>query len=226
MPNIPVLIIRFKNELQRYEVPSFRGAIIKSTSKSSDNLLFHNHDGDKLRYSYPLIQYKTIQHKAAIVCLKEGTEQIGNFFANNQSTISLSTRQLDLEIDKISTVNYNVQLWNDTFYYRINQWQALNAENYAKYQSLEGVVAKCAFLEKILIGNILSFLKGVGIYLDDQLVCEITSISTPQLIAVKNIKVNCFDIEFKTNISLPDYIGIGKHSSLGFGILTHIKQNK
>lgn len=226
MPNIPILIIRFKNEIQRYEVPLFRGAIIASTSQSKNNLLFHNHDGDKLRFAYPLIQYKTIQHKAAIVCLKEGTEQIGNFFANNKSVISLLDRQIDLEIDKISTINYNVQLWNDTFYYRITQWQALNSENYTKYKSLEGVVAKCSFLERILIGNILSFLKGVDIHIEEQLICEITSVSEPQLIKVKDVKVNCFNIEFKTNISLPDYIGIGKHSSLGFGILTHIKQNK
>ncbi len=223
MPQIPILIVRFKNPLESYEIPSFRGAIIQATSESGDNLLFHNHDGDKLRYAYPLIQYKTIQHKAAILCVKDGTEQIGNFFANNKGVINIQNRQLELEIDKITTTNYNIQLWDDTFYYRINNWQALNSDNYEKYQLLEGVVAKCAFLEKILIGNILSFLKGVGIHIENQLKCEITSLSDPKIIKVKNMKLNCFNIEFKTNISLPDYIGIGKHSSLGLGILTQKK---
>ena len=31
-----------------------------------------------------------------------------------------------------------------------------------------------------------------------------------------------FDIEFKTNLSLPQYIGIGKNASVGYGTLTII----
>jgi hypothetical protein len=31
-----------------------------------------------------------------------------------------------------------------------------------------------------------------------------------------------FDIEFKTNLYLPQYIGIGKNASVGFGTLTKV----
>ena len=31
------------------------------------------------------------------------------------------------------------------------------------------------------------------------------------------------DISFKTNISLPNFIGLGKHASVGFGIITKVK---
>ena len=29
-----------------------------------------------------------------------------------------------------------------------------------------------------------------------------------------------FDVEFKANITLPQYVGVGKNASIGFGILT------
>ena len=32
-----------------------------------------------------------------------------------------------------------------------------------------------------------------------------------------------FDIEFVTNMSLPDYIGIGKNASIGYGVITHVR---
>ena len=58
MKKIPILVVRFKNELNFKEIPLFRGAVIDKTSKSN-NLLFHNHQGnDVLRYRYPFIQYK------------------------------------------------------------------------------------------------------------------------------------------------------------------------
>lgn len=35
-----------------------------------------------------------------------------------------------------------------------------------------------------------------------------------------------FDIEFKTNFSLPDYLGIGKNASIGYGVVTHVQSEK
>ena len=78
--DIHILVIRFKNEISLLEIPFFRGAILHALHGEA-NVLFHNHvDESSFRYSYPLIQYKRIQGKAAIVCLKEGTEAIGHFF--------------------------------------------------------------------------------------------------------------------------------------------------
>lgn len=35
-----------------------------------------------------------------------------------------------------------------------------------------------------------------------------------------------FDIRFKSNVSLPDYIGLGKGVSIGFGMIKDYKNNK
>jgi hypothetical protein len=66
----PLLAVEFKNSIQHHEIPKFRGAVV--ILLSSGNMLFHNHTEDAgLRYSYPLIQYKRIHSKAAIVCINE-----------------------------------------------------------------------------------------------------------------------------------------------------------
>ena len=79
---IPYLIVRFENELAPYEVPAFRGAILAQVPKKL--VLFHNHTDDGFRYHYPLIQYKRIKGRAAIVCVGEGTNEIEHFFLNEQ----------------------------------------------------------------------------------------------------------------------------------------------
>jgi hypothetical protein len=40
----------------------------------------------------------------------------------------------------------------------------------------------------------------------------------------KDTKVLCFDLVFDCNVSLPPYIGLGKHASTGFGIVRGINQ--
>ena len=75
MTKVKTLILKFENEIERYEISFFRGAVIAAVGKEED-VLFHNHEGDNYRYSYPLIQYKRIHGCAAIVCVNEGTETI------------------------------------------------------------------------------------------------------------------------------------------------------
>ena len=70
---VDLLTICFKNEILASEIPLFRGAVIHAIQDKAD-VLFHNHVGQSFRYAYPLIQYKRIRKKAAIVCLKQGTE--------------------------------------------------------------------------------------------------------------------------------------------------------
>jgi len=213
-----VLTIRFKNTISQEEIPQFRGAIINTMENA--NFLFHNHENDRLRYAYPLIQYKRINKCAAIVCIGEGTDAIGEFFSNCNFDVSLGGRKMRLEIDSVKASQIIVQVWDDLFHYRINKWLPLNHYNYQQYQALEGVVDKCAMLEKILVGNMLSFAKGLGLHIDHQIICKITDQDDPYVIYYKGVNMTAFNVRFKSNMSVPDFIGLGKGVSLGFGTVT------
>lgn len=217
---INTFIIRFCNEIKFSDIPSFRSGILQAMEYDA-NVLFHNHISEtEFRYSYPLIQYKRINKKAAIVCLGDGASVIGDLFIKQNLKIPINGQIVELNIDSLKPRNYNVQTWDTMFVYRIRKWLPLNSDNYEKFQGLEGVVEKTAFLEKILIGNILSMSKGLDLNVNDEIKCKILSIAPPRLIFAKGVKLMAFDVEFKTNFSIPEYVGLGKHASLGFGTVT------
>ena len=214
---VRIFLVKFKNEISFNEIPQYRGPVINSM-KGEAEILYHNHKGgDEYRYSYPLIQYKRIHKKAAIFSIGEGVEAIGQFLSCQNFNLKLANRQLQLEIESVSPKTYVVQVWDSEFKYRIRNWLPLNTENYKKYIQLEAISDKVIFLEKILIGNILSFAKGIGIDIQNEISCKMITISEPKPIKAIDVKMMAFDAEFKTNISLPDYMGLGKHASLGFG---------
>ena len=87
------------------------------------------------------------------------------------------------------------------------------------------MVERIGLLEKILVGNLMSLFKGIGIHIDTDIKVSITDIKSQHTIRYKDVRLSAFDMEFKTNVQLPDYIGIGKSVSQGFGIVEAIDKN-
>lgn len=225
MERIRSLIVFFENYLDVDEIPLFRGAIIDSVGCSNTEL-FHNHEDNGYRYSYPLIQYKRLNQKATIVCIGNGTEEIGKLFSSGSYDVRIGNKTEHLIVKSIRAEHFLIQCWDESFRYSIRKWLPFNKENYEQYTKLESLAEKYAMLERLLIGNILSFGKGVGIQFDKQVECKITAVSEPMSIMHKGVRLMGFDVEFKSNVSLPDYIGLGKGVSVGKGMVKRMESNK
>lgn len=224
MKRIRILKICFDQEIHTNELPKFRGAIIEKTEQKS--ILFHNHIGEsKLRYAYPLIQYKIIGNKGCLVCIDEGTDEIHNLLGQKNMDILLGDKKLTLSIESLSANHFNLNVWDTTFNYHIRNWLPFNEENYKKYNETESLVEKIGILEKILIGNILSFSKGIGYNVEKGIELSIKNILNERVAKYKGNKLTALDLTFKTNFFLPNYIGLGKGVSIGFGIIKSIKDN-
>lgn len=224
---IRILVIRFNLTLSVKELPLFRGAINSMIEGGENTLLFHNHTNEShkngLRYAYPLIQYKRIGGKAAIVCVGEGAVAVGEFFSSMQPQISLGDRQEVLEVESVVPDRFILQVWQDVFSYHLRKWLPLNQDNYETYNGLESIVEKVRFLENILIGNMLSMAKTFNVMFDKKVMVKILDMSDAFPISYKGVKMMAFDIEFKSNVYLPDFIGLGKGVSLGMGMVTKIR---
>lgn len=223
MGNIRILILKFRNQLQPNEIKWFRGAVIHALSK--DNVLFHNHIDKNYRYAYPLIQYKLINRCATILCIEEGVEAIGNFFSNYNNLIQIGEKNMSLEIDYLRPSVFLLEVTERVSRYSLHRWIPLNHENYQVYRTLEKDEQRIHLLQKILIGNILSCLKGLNIYLDKRITCRIQEITRMHTISNKGVNLLAFDLIFTTNLSLPPYIGLGKNASINCGILTLAHKN-
>ena len=220
--HIRVLTVLFNTVISSREIPLFRGAVLHALGEQA-NLLYHNHTGEHtFRYAYPLIQYKRIQGKAAIICIEEAIDTLVQLLKGVSGPIQLGRREAECEVVHIYSSKEQIQI-NDHFTsYRLLQWLPLNSNNYSEYQQADGILQKVQLLEHVLTGNILSFLKGVDIHIEEQLEVRITDILEQRPATYKGVPLMAFGIEFKTNLSIPQNIGLGKSVSVGYGTLTKI----
>ena len=217
MKKIKYLQIQFKDEITAEELPKFRGAVIAAATE--ENVLFHNHVDDNYRYAYPLIQYKRIGKRPAMICLEEGTEQIYAFFSRPNATLRLGNRELPCEIDRLYLNEITMQAWDKNYAYKIERWLALTDENYRTYLSIEAEAERKLFLAKMMTGNLLSMAKGLAWHVDKPIEVRISHILRERKTVYKNNAMIAFDVEFSCNIWLPEYIGLGKSSAMGYGVV-------
>lgn len=217
---IRLLQIQFTSELKHYEIPAFRASVAEKAGK--EHVLFHNHTQEGFRNKYPLIQYKSISGKPAIICIEDAVDEIHHFFNKQDLSIKIGDDVRELKIEKLKMNQFVMQLWDKKFRYSIINWLALNKENYEKYSTLEGVVEKNMFLEQKLKGNILSFGKGIDWTIESQIEIKIIENRRNRILKHKGIKLSAFDIIFDSNVFLPDFLGLGKGAGFGFGTVKQI----
>lgn len=227
MKKIKSLLVVFENELAPDQIGQFRAAVIEHTDRKED--LFHNHRSEKgYHYRYPLIQYKRIRNQAALLCLEQGTQTVHAFLGQPDLQLRIGRSTQRLVVDRVALNNVLLQVWTRDISYRLRGWQALSQKNYRKWRELDGssLALRVSFLERILIGNILSACQGLGFFLEDRLVVKITSFQNGPLVKFKQLQVQTFNVDFTANVSLPDHIGLGKGASTGFGVLTAKRQHQ
>lgn len=224
MPKIRYLKITFDQDLQSWEIPYFRAAVIEKTERASN--LFHNHVSDtQVLYRYPLIQYKVSNKKAAMVCLESGADDIHYLLSNPDLQFRIQDRMENYSIENVDLHYHLTQTWESNFEYSLLNWIALNQKYHQRFQELEhNEGEQIKLLESILRGNILAFAKGINWWVENTITVEITKIKSikPLPLHKNKQKVLAFNINFKTNVSLPDYIGLGKRVSVGFGVVKGI----
>ena len=223
LKRIRYLHLRFDAAISDHELPAFRGAIAGLAGR--EHTLFHNHLGtDQFLYRYPVIQYKRIGTNPAIICVEEGVDAIHHVFSNQHWDIQLNDRAVTLRINDMRLHQFTLQAWEHTFRFRIRNWLALNKANYDTYQQLTGLAERVTLLERILTGNILSMAKGLDWRIDRDVRVSIGSLSGLRLLRYKDQMLASFDAEFSTNVFLPDFIGLGKGVSTGFGVVTRARE--
>lgn len=111
------------------------------------------------------------------------------------------------------------QVWDKKISYQLHNWIGLNAKNYEAYQKASGLKEQLEILEQVLTGNILSMAKGLGWEIDKQLEVSIQKINQTKPIRHKGTQSMSFNLAFETNVALPNYIGVGKSVSHGFGVI-------
>lgn len=110
-----------------------------------------------------------------------------------------------------------------TSYSFLTPWLALNEKNYEKYQKYGTWAKKKELLEKILVGNIISMSKSLGYTVPEPIKANIGNLKEVKT-SLKGTPMLGFRGTFSVNFEIPDYWGIGKSVSRGFGTIKRVKE--
>ncbi len=180
--------------------------------------LIHNHDekGNPI-YRYPLIQFKLIEKTPAIIAI---TDKAVNIFAEIfmkldkiiiEDTV-IPVYEKDLKVEEVE-FGYSDEIFMYEF---ASPWIGLNQKNFKKYNDA-GNDEKNEILKKVMTGNILSMAKYLDSWLSQDQKIKIAHKLKEIKVNLKGKSMTAFTGIFKTNFCLPDYLGIGKSVSRGFG---------
>lgn len=219
-------MLQLKRLIAKYpeiQVETRDGAKLRGffSSQKKENTLLHQHDADKFCYQYPLVQYKVLHRIPHIIALNEGITAIYPILMEN-TPLHLGNKEYASESLTINTNSVRIGDCKEIHSYRfLTPWLCLNQKNYSRYRESSSEEQKI-LLEKILIGNILSLTKSLGLTVRNQLSAELNMKEIT--VNFKNEPMRGFVGQFRINYMLPDFIGLGKSVSRGFGTIKHLKQ--
>ena len=176
--------------------------------------LLHQHSGDKkLIYSYPKIQYKVIDGIPVIIGIGEAVGIVKEIY--DVDHLDLRQKKYIVTEKNIIEKSVNFGVSKDIITYKyLTPWLALGQESFRRYKKRDSKEKKRQ-LESIIVGNIISMSKGLDYVVIDKLtaVVNVKEVKT----SLKSTPMLGFLGTFSVNFEIPDYLGIGKSVSRGFG---------
>jgi hypothetical protein len=211
--NLAKLRLQFSKELHPPQAAQVRGAV---GNLYPNTPLLHHHQGDQLLYLYPRVQFKTEKGAAIILGIEEGCALV--------TELNESLEQLQVGEEALRITSRNLSVQNSQFaptdvpvgYTFATPWFALNKKNFQRYKR-STLQQRQDLLNRILVGNVLSMAKGLGTVVNARLEADVHVREKP--VRFKGNQMLCFRGRFRINCAMPDYVGIGKSVSRGFGTI-------
>lgn len=214
---IRYLIVKWNDVIiEPRDIPKLRGFFL---TQFPENHLFHNHlPGQKFSYKMPQIQYRIIDKHPALLAINEAIDlakqvflEVGKLEINGKTIISNEREMILREEDFGQSKEY----YN---YYFASPWMALNQENYDAYNKLD-TFNKNQKLKTILKNNLKTLSKAFQYWIPDTENLNVDGWFHPADVNFHNQTMLCFTGEFTTNFLIPEFLGLGKQSARGFGVV-------
>ncbi len=187
--------------------------------------LIHQHLNDnKLLYKAPLIQYKIFDGKPFVLGINEGADILQKIYEDiDYLKIDHTEYQIKEKAIVLRTDYFGMSDRNNSYSF-LTPWLALNEKNYEEYQKLDTRAKRKELLKRILIGNIISMSKSLGYSVPKSIIPSIEKIK-PVKTSLKGTPMIGFLGSFSVNFEIPNYWGIGKSVSRGFGTIIKISSS-
>jgi len=182
--------------------------------------ILHHHVREGYLYVYPKVQYRVMGGVASILGIEEGAEILKEIM---DELDELVLGRKEYHVTGKTLLDRRVELGPTRAVRRyrfLTPWLALNPQNYRKYRETREWKKRKELLNNILVGNVLSMCKGLGVVVERKLHAH-TKIEERR-VEYKGIPVLGMEGEFEINFRIPDLFGIGKGVSQGYGVVKSI----
>jgi hypothetical protein len=201
------------------DAPKLRGFF---ATKFNEYQELHQHNATGFIYKYPLVQYKIIDSTPTVIGINEGAEVLKEIF-DKFDEIQLGENTYPIMSKGIRITDQDFGLSESFHKYEFaTPWFALSQENYRKYYTAGSREARNDLLNRILVGNILSMSKTLGYTVPDRIKANVDYKARKS--HLKETTTMTFTGTFAANFQIPDYLGIGKSVSRGFGAVKRINR--
>jgi hypothetical protein len=194
-----------------------RGAISQAMLRPE----FHNHHGGKLSYVEPLIRYDTSTGKLNVVGVQSGAFLLKSL--PRFHSLRLGNQDVKVHTQTVMPSRVEVGPVKDAYRYRFSsECLPLNQENYDRWRRI-AQPDKIQLLQQILIGNLLSFAKGIGMSVTTKLEATCNLVPVGFRVLKPGVRMLGFTGDFSVNFKLPPMWGLGKSTSRGFGTVQELE---
>jgi hypothetical protein len=204
-----ILKLKTEKKFENRDAEKLRGYI---GDLFSSDILFHNHVSKyEFLYKSSKIHYKVIEGVLSIVGLCEGADILLEKL-EDISEVNIGGERFEIVDKEVIQEEFDLKVENNLYKYKFETlWMALNEKNYKRYKDGE------LSLDKNLQNNIIEFFKMCGVWAEKPIMVK--GDFEGHKIVKKDTALLGFSGWFVTNVKLPDYIGLGKRKSIGFGTI-------
>jgi hypothetical protein len=170
-------------------------------------------------YFYPRLQYKIVRGSPMIAAVNEGCDLLWRLY---EQLDEVSETQAEWQITEKRLIDKKAifGLVQGFIKYRfLTPWLALPEEGFKKYLLMDNE-AREIMLARILEGHIRSVSSSLGYEISDEIKIRINP--KPDYIFQRDIHVAGLFGSFITNFEIPNFLGLGKSVSRGFGTIKQV----
>ena len=219
LPDIKTTVLRLTTDKPVRKTPyQVKGVFIKKHASEPITPML---DGTyRKKFSYPRVQVKILNEQIYIIGINEGVEPV----------LSISDKIKELDFGNITfTINdFEEEAFEQQFvlsgttvkYSFLTSWAALNHVTGKKYRSMP-FKKKISYLNKLLGTNLIFLAKEMGMPTDKGIYTKV-EVSNLHPKPIDDNKWKSFKGDFKTNIILPNYIGLGNGITRGYGTINRL----
>ena len=215
-PDISTTIVRLNTDKPVRKTPyQVKGVFIKKHPGEPVTPML---DGTyRKKFSYPRVQVKILDEQIYIIGINEGVQPVLSI-PDKIKELNFGNITFAINDFEIENLEQQFALSGSIIKYRfLTPWAALNHVTGSKYRSTP-YKKKASFLNKLLGNNLIFLAKEMGVSMRKGVYVKV---KIPDLHpkSIDDNKWKAFKGEFKTNILLPNYIGLGNGITRGYGTI-------